>query len=88
MTDVTDREVEFDPGWYELTDAVGQADGGWRNPPHEVRVVLVGAVWAIPGVLAGLMANLALPFTADPTVAAAAGAVLFAFAGGRMEAVE
>jgi hypothetical protein len=58
----------------------------WRNPPFEIRVLLVSAVCAMPGLLAGLMANLILHFTADPAVAATAGAVVFAFFGGRMEA--
>ena len=75
-----------DPG-PDLDAANWQEDGGWRNPPYEVRVFFVGVVWAIPGALAGLMANLLLHFTADPVVAAATGSVLFAFTGGRVEAV-
>lgn len=73
-----------DHGWHE-SDRPWEGD--WRNPTYAVRVVAVGAVWGLPGVLAGLMANLPLGFTADPTAAATVGAVLFAFAGGRWEAV-
>ena len=74
-----------DCGWYE-SDRPWEGD--WRNPAFAVRVVAVGAVWALPGVLAGLMASLPLGPTADPAAAAAVGAVLFAFAGGRWEAAD
>ena len=85
-----DRPVTFGRNWgdseAEPVGGLPAGDGGWRNPSYAVRVVSVGAVWALPGVLAGLMANLILGFTADPVAAAAVGAVLFAVAGGRVEA--
>jgi hypothetical protein len=57
--------------------------GGWRNPPFAVRVALVASVWAVPGVLAGLLAAVVpvwsspiIPVAAMTTLAVAAGTVL------------
>jgi hypothetical protein len=77
-----DGADDYGPGWNDPP-----ADGGWWNPPYEVRIVLVGAVWAMPGVLFALLVSLFLPFPCDPAVAAAVGAVGGGFVGGWFEAV-
>jgi len=90
MSTLTDSKVGPNVGaqrWAQRRAGAEAGDrGGWRNPSFGARVFLVGAVLAVPGVLAGLMVNLLLHFTSDPAVAAAAGSVVFAVVGGRMEA--
>ncbi len=71
-----------------LRERDGGGNGGLRYPPREIRIFLVAAVCAMPGALAGMMANLFLHFTGDSAVAAIAGATLAAILGGRMEAFE
>lgn len=81
-SDDIDRRCEGDsPG-----DDPGGADGGWRYPTYEVRVVLVAAVWVVPGVLFGLMAAVLLAGGGDPAPVAAAFGVLFGAAGAWQEA--
>jgi hypothetical protein len=48
--------------------------------------VLVGAVWAAAGVMYGLLAGVFAAGVCDPFQVSAAGGVLFAFAGGWLEA--
>lgn len=86
MSEVTYDPDRYTSGWDDVDASETAESGGWRNPSYAVRVLLVGAVWAMPGVLVGLMANLVLSVAADPIAAATAGGVLFAFAGGRLEA--
>ncbi|WP_020471278.1 hypothetical protein [Zavarzinella formosa] len=52
------------------------AFGGWRNPPLEVRVMLTAVVFAVPGILAGLMACLLTPSSVDQHLAAGVGGLI------------
>ncbi|HJZ55352.1 MAG TPA: hypothetical protein VKE74_10355 [Gemmataceae bacterium] len=58
----------------------------WRNPPFGWRVALVGTVWAIPGLLAGLIAAVVLSVWGDPSIPAAVGTGLGLAAGAALEA--
>jgi hypothetical protein len=62
--------------------------GAWRYPPLTLRIALVAAVWMLPGVLVGLMADLVVPFTSDPIAAGFLGAVLGGTVGVWLEAWE
>ena len=78
---------DLDRRWQEPATRAAAGGGGWRNPPYELRVGLVAAAWAVPGVLFGLMASLFTASACDPATAAVAGGVAFAAAGGWQEAL-
>lgn len=60
--------------------------GAWRNPTIGVRVALAATAWALPGVLAGLLAEAVTQFTPNPASAAVQGAVLGGAVGAWLEA--
>lgn len=78
---VLDEELESDVVGEEFLPPQSPSAFDW-----EFRVMLIAAVWTLPGGLFGLMARLALPEGGPADLWLLGGAILGAVAGGLLEA--